>query len=292
MHKEKKGFAVPHVYVILLGLILLCSLLSYIVPAGQYDMMTVSGREVVDAATFHTVDSTPVTLMQMLSAVPRGMTQSAQIIFFIFIVGSVFAIVEKTGAIEAGIGRVCQLLGGKTLLLLPVIILLFSMGGAVFGMSEETIPFIPIFVSLCIAMGYDSLTGAAIVFCGAGAGYAGAFMNPFTMQVAQGIAGLPILSGMGYRIVMYAVYLVLTSAFIMWYACRVKKNPERSPMYEADLLRDDIVDLNNLKPFGGRTCSRCRLCCWFTALSAGAGIWMRFLRCLSVWRLLWLWSRG
>jgi len=252
MHKEKKGFAVPHVYVILLGLILLCSLLSYVVPAGQYDMMTVSGREVVDAATFHTVDSTPVTLMQMLSAVPRGMTQSAQIIFFIFIVGGVFAIVEKTGAIEAGIGRVCQLLGGKTLLLLPVIILLFSMGGAVFGMSEETIPFIPIFVSLCIAMGYDSLTGAAIVFCGAGAGYAGAFMNPFTMQVAQGIAGLPILSGMGYRIVMYAVYLVLTSAFIMWYACRVKKNPERSPMYEADLLRDDIVDLNNLKPFGGR----------------------------------------
>lgn len=252
MNKEKKGLPVPHVYVILLTLILICSLMSYIVPAGQYDMMTVGTREVVDAATYHLVEPTPVTLMQMLSAVPRGMTQSAQIIFFIFIVGGAFAILEKTGAIEAGIGKVCQLLGKRTLLLLPVIVLLFSMGGAVFGMSEETIPFIPIFVSLCIAMGYDSITGTAIVFCGAAAGYAGAFMNPFTLQVAQGIAGLPILSGMGFRVMMYIVYLLLTSGFIMWYASRVKKNPEKSPMYHEDQARDDIIDLNNLRPFGGR----------------------------------------
>ena len=252
MNKEKKGLPVPHVYVILLSLILICSLMSYIVPAGQYDMMNVNGREVVDAATYRHVESTPVTLMQMLSAVPRGMTQSAQIIFFIFIVGGAFAILEKTGAIEAGIGKVCQLLGGRTLLLLPVIVLLFSMGGAVFGMSEETIPFIPIFVSLCIAMGYDSITGTAIVFCGAAAGYAGAFMNPFTLQVAQGIAGLPILSGFGFRVVMYVAYLVLTSGFIMWYASRVKKNPEKSPMYHEDQAREDVIDLDNLKPFGGK----------------------------------------
>jgi len=167
MNKEKKGFPVPHVYVILLTLIAVCSLLSYVIPAGQYDMMTVGSREVVDASTYHVVQSTPVTLMQLLSAVPRGMTQSAQIIFFIFIVGGAFAVLEKTGAIEAGIGKVCQLLKGRTLLLLPVVMLLFSLGGAVFGMSEETIPFIPIFVSLCIAMGYDSITGTAIVFCGA-----------------------------------------------------------------------------------------------------------------------------
>lgn len=249
MNQKKTGFPVPHVYVILLTLIAVCSLLSYVIPAGQYDMMIAGDREVVDAATYHTVESTPVTLMQLLSAVPRGMTQSAQIIFFIFIVGGAFAILEKTGAIEAGIGRVCQLLGKRTLLLLPVIVLLFSMGGAVFGMSEETIPFIPIFVSLCIAMGYDSITGTAIVFCGAAAGYAGAFMNPFTLQVAQGIAGLPILSGMGYRIVMYISYLVLTCAFIMFYASRIKKNPEKSPMFHEDRAREDIIDLNNLKTF-------------------------------------------
>ena len=250
MNMEKKGFPVPHVYVILLTLILLFSVLSYVIPAGQYEMTTAGGREVVDANTYHIVESTPVTLMQLLSAVPRGMTQSAQIIFFIFIVGGAFAVLQKTGAIEAGIGKVCELLKGRTLLLLPVIVLLFSLGGAVFGMSEETIPFVPIFVSLCIAMGYDSITGTAIVFCGAAAGYAGAFMNPFTLQVAQGIAGLPILSGMGFRIVMYVAYLILSSTFIMWYAQRVKKNPEKSPMYYEDRAREDVIDLNNLKPFG------------------------------------------
>jgi len=101
-------------------------------------------------------------------------------------------------------------------------------------------------------MGYDSLTGAAIVFCGAGAGYAGAFMNPFTLQVAQGIAGLPILSGLGYRVVMYVAFVLMTSAFIMWYASRIKRNPEKSPMFFEDQQRDDVIDLNNLKPFGGR----------------------------------------
>ncbi len=250
MNEKKKGLPVPHVYVILLALIAICSLLSYVIPAGQYDMMTVGNREVVDASTYHTVESTPVTLMQLLSAVPRGMTQSAQIIFFIFIVGGAFAVLEKTGAIEAGIGKICQLLKGRTLLLLPVIVTLFSLGGAVFGMSEETIPFIPIFVSMCIAMGYDSITGTAIVFCGAAAGYAGAFMNPFTLQVAQGIAGLPILSAVGFRVVMYIVYLILTSTFIMAYASRIKRNPEKSPMYQEDRCREDVIDLDHLRPFG------------------------------------------
>ena len=252
MENKKTKFAVPHVYVLLLGLILICSLLSYVVPAGQYDMGTVNGREVVDAATFHNVDSTPVTLMQFLSAVPRGITESAQIIAFIFIIGGAFAIIQETRAIEAGIGRLLQILKDKTWVLIPLIMLLFALGGAVFGMSEETIPFIPIFVSLFIAMGYDSITGAAIVLCGAGAGFAGAFMNPFTLQVAQGIAELPILSGMEFRIVMFVVMITVTGAFVMWYANRVKKNPEKSPMYAVDRTREDKIDLNNLQPFGTR----------------------------------------
>lgn len=252
MKQVKRKFEVPHVYILLMGLILICSLLSYVVPAGQYDMITSEGREIIDSTSYHIVKSTPVTPMQLLSAIPRGMTESAQIIFFIFIVGGSFAIIQETGAIEAGIGSLIRRLKGKTLVLIPVILTLFSLGAAVFGMSEETIPFIPIFVSLCIAMGYDSITGAAIVLCGSAAGYAGAFMNPFTLQVAQGIAGLPILSGMEFRIVMYIVYLVVTSAFVMRYASKVKKDPRKSPMYEFDKTREDVVDLANLKPFGGK----------------------------------------
>lgn len=241
--------AVPHVYVLLIGLMLLCSILSYVIPAGQYDMVLVDGREIVDSQTYHAVEQTPVTLMQFLSAIPRGMQQAAQIIFFIFIVGGAFEILQETRAIEAGIGSLLKLLKGKTWIILPVITILFSLGGAVFGMSEETIPFIPIFVSLCIAMGYDSITGAAIVLCGAAAGYAGAFMNPFTLQVAQGIAELPLMSGIEYRVVMFVVFTGTAIAFIMWYANRVKKNPKLSGMYEIDCAREDGMDLAHMKAF-------------------------------------------
>ncbi len=252
MNEKKVKIAVPHVYILLLGLILIGAILSYIIPAGQYDMMTVGGREVVDSETYHVVEQTPVSFMQLLSAVPRGMSESAQIIFFIFIVGGVFAVLQETRAIEAGIGRLIKLLHGKTLMIIPVIMLLFALGGAAFGMSEETIPFVPILVSICIAMGYDSLTGAAIVLCGSAAGFAGAFLNPFTMQVAQGIAGLPILSGMSYRIVIFVVMVAVTAGFVMWYAIKVKKNPLKSPMYEIDRARDNIIDLDNLQAFGMR----------------------------------------
>lgn len=249
MEKQKKKFQVPHVYILLIGLILFCSLLSYIIPAGVYDVMEVGGKEVLDATSYHLVDAAPVTIMQFLSSIPRGMIASAQIIFFIFITGGVFEVLNETRAIEAGIGKLIKILKDKTWVIIPVVMILFSLGGAIFGMSEETIPFVPIFVSLCIAMGYDSITGAAIVLCGAGAGFAGAFMNPFTLQVAQGIAGLPLLSGIEFRIAMYLVLITFAILMVMMYANKVKKNPEISCMYEADKLREDVVDLETLKEF-------------------------------------------
>ena len=253
MKQKKKKFAVPHVYILLLALILLCSILTYIIPAGTYDMMTLEdGREVVNAETFHNVDSTPVSFMQFLTAVPRGMQESAQIIFFIFIVGGTMAVVQETRAIEAGMGRLIKALKDKSIIIIPIIMILFSICGSVFGMAEETIPFIPIFVSLCIAMGFDSITGAAIVLCGAGAGFAGAFMNPFTIQVAQGIAGLPPLSAMGFRVVLYICFVLLAVTFVMRYALKIKKNPQLSNMHEFDKTREESVDLDSLPEFGGK----------------------------------------
>ena len=162
------------------------------------------------------------------------------------------AVLQETRAIEAGMGRMIKAMKSKTLLLIPIVMFLFSLCGSVFGMAEETIPFIPIFVSLMIAAGYDSITGVAIVFCGASAGFAGAFINPFTIQVAQGIAQLPLLSGMTFRIVMYICMVLLTTIAVMLYATKVKKNPQLSPMYEFDQTREDVADLDSLPTFGGR----------------------------------------
>ena len=216
-------------------------------------MMTLEdGREVFNSDTFHNVDSTPVSFLQFLTAVPRGMQESAQIIFFIFIVGGTMAVVQETRAIEAGMGRLIKALKDKSIIIIPIIMVLFSICGSVFGMAEETIPFIPIFVSLCIAMGFDSITGAAIVLCGAGAGFAGAFMNPFTIQVAQGIAGLPPLSAMGFRVVLYICFVLLAVTFVMRYALKIKKNPQLSNMHEFDKTREESVDLDSLPEFGGK----------------------------------------
>lgn len=252
MEEKKKKFAVPHVYILLLFLIAICSVLTYIIPAGQYDMMTVGTREVVDATTYHSVAQTPVSLLQFLSSVPRGMQESAQIIFFIFIVGGAFAVVQETKAIEAGMGRLIKSMAGMTIIIIPIIMFLFSLGGAIFGMAEETIPFVPIFVALCVAMGYDSMTGAAVVLCGAGAGFAGAFMNPFTIQVAQGIAELPLLSATSFRVVMYVCMVLLATTYVMRYAHKVKKNPQLSLMHDFDKKREDAIDLDALQEFGAK----------------------------------------
>lgn len=251
--KMKKKIQVPHVYVLLIGIILLCSILTYIIPAGQYGMMTLeSGREVVDPLSFQTVASTPVGLMGFLSSIPRGMVESASIIFFIFIVGGSFTVLQDTGAIEAGLGRLTKALSGMEVVVIPAVMIAFSLGGAVIGMAEESLPFIPIMVSLAVAMGFDSMTGTAMVLCGAGCGFAGAFMNPFTVGVSQGIAGLPLFSGLGFRFVLYLCMVSLTVTFVTLYARKVKKNPQLSVMYEVDQAREDKLDLSNLHAFGGR----------------------------------------
>lgn len=253
MEEKKKKFQVPHVYILLIGIILICAILTYIIPAGSYEMMTLeSGREVVDPSTYATVDKTPVSLMGFLTSIPRGMIESAQIIFFIFIVGGSFTVLQDTGAVEAGLGRLIKSMSGAEIIIIPVIMFAFSLGGAVIGMAEETLAFIPIMVSLAIAMGYDSLTGVGMVLIGAGAGFAGAFMNPFTIGVAQGIAGLPLFSGKGLRIVLYVIMVAVSALFVMRYAMKIKKEPTLSPMHAVDIAREDKIDLENLKPFGGK----------------------------------------
>jgi uncharacterized ion transporter superfamily protein YfcC len=247
---EKKKRRIPHVYVILLIVVAICAILTYIVPAGQYGTMTAaSGREVVDPNSFEWVENTPVGLMDYFKAVPDGLVATASIIFFIFIVGGAFAVVNATGAIEAGIGEITRKMQGKERAIIPVIVFVFSLGGAVFGMAEETLPFIPIMVTLAIALGFDSLTGIAMVLAGAGAGFAGAFMNPFTVGVAQGIAELPLFSGLGFRMIGYVVMVSLVAVFIYRYAGKIKKNPELSPMYEFDKTREDKLDLDQIEEF-------------------------------------------
>ncbi|UCD38715.1 MAG: putative basic amino acid antiporter YfcC, partial [Fidelibacterota bacterium] len=131
--------------------------------------------------------------------------------------------------------------------------LLFSLGGAVFGMSEETIPFVLIFVPLAMRLGYDSITGVAIPFVGAGAGFAGAFLNPFTVGVAQGIAEVPLFSGLSYRFVCWLVVTAAAIAYVMIYAAKVKAAPEKSPTHAEDEEKRSSLEAGQSDEFSGMT---------------------------------------
>ena len=217
-------------------------------------MMTLEdGRSVVNPETFQHIEQTPVNLMGTFSAVFRGMVEAADIIFLIFIFGACFGVIGVTGAIDAGLVKASKLLAGKETLIIPVLMIIFSLMGAIIGSAEDLLPYVPICVSLCLALGFDSITGTAIVLCGACAGFAGAFMNPYTEGVAQSIAGLPLFSGMLYRICVYALMVLLTIGFVFLYARKIKKNPKLSPMYEVDSVREDKLELDEkLHPFGIR----------------------------------------
>lgn len=235
---KRKKFQVPHVYVIIFSLIIIAAIATYIVPAGEYERTTDDeGRTVVIEGTYAHVESTPVGFLEIFQSLHQGMVNAAGIIFFIFIIGGAFGIFRATGALDGAIGSISKRMGGKEILLIPVLMIFFALGGAIFGMAEETIPYVMIITPLAFMLGYDSIVGAAIVLVGAAAGFTAAFMNPFTVGVAQGIAELPIYSGLGTRIVFWVIFLAISIAYVMWYANKIRKDPTQSIMYEEDKER-------------------------------------------------------
>ena len=240
---------IPHTYALIFYIIIFAAILTWIVPGGEFSREIIdinnSKKEVIVADSYHRVESKAQT-WQVFAAFFKGFVDKAEIIIFIFMVGGAFMIVGKSRAIDAGIFsflkaseklkkiRLLHFLGVDNLIL-SSIMLMFSIFGAVFGMSEETIPFVLIIVPLAITMGYDSITGVAIVFVAAAMGFAGAILNPFTIGVAQGIAGLPLFSGIGYRIFSWIVINLFGISYILIYAKKIKKYPEKSLVCPDDL---------------------------------------------------------
>ncbi|MGB9110120.1 MAG: YfcC family protein [Telluria sp.] len=230
----------PNTFVLLFAILALIALATWLVPGGKYDTHLVNGKQLVDPATFHYVASAPQGLVALMKAPIKGFVEAAQIIGFVLIVGGAFAVVQRTEAIDTAIRSIARAHEHSALVraaLIPVFVTLFSLGGATFGMNEEVIPFILIFVPLALALGYDTVTGVAIPFLGSQVGFGAAFLNPFNVGIAQGIAGVPVFSGMGYRLIVWAAATIVTIVFLMWYAARVKRNPALSPTFVLDQTR-------------------------------------------------------
>ncbi|MBQ7492067.1 MAG: YfcC family protein [Clostridia bacterium] len=259
MEKEKKRkFRVPHVFSLLMIIILICAILSYIVPAGSYERVdfidpnTGKSRTIIDADSFQYIERTPVSLMTLLSSLAGGMAQVSDIIFFVFIVGGSIAVLQASGAIEGGLMGLAKRLKGYEIIVIPVIMVLITTLGVIMGACEEMIPLIPIMVALALQIGFDSITGTAMIIGSTAAGFSCSVLNPFNVGVAQGIAELPAFSGAWYRIIMAIIMLGVTIFMVCRYALKVKKNPAFSSMHEFDKTREEVsVEEKDVK-FGVR----------------------------------------
>lgn len=241
MGKKKRAFQMPHSYVILFIMLVVVTLLTYIVPSGEYTRVTdeLTGREVVVEGSYQTVENTYITPFGMFTALFQGMVESADIIFFIlFAYGLVYMLI-KSGAFYGGIGVLLKKFAGKEKFMLPIFMLLFAIGGSTIGISEEFYGIIPVFVGIGIAMGYDGLVGGCVICLSMAVGFSANTTNPFSIGIAQSLAGLPMMSGMAYRIIMFICFVSLSIFYVMRYAKKVKANPELS------LVKD--VDFGNLK---------------------------------------------
>ena len=209
-------FKLPNTYVLIAALIVLCAVATWLVPGGRY----VTAED--GTLSYESIPSAPQT-WQVFSAFYHGFVKQAGIIVFILVVGGAFWLLNATGAVSVGIGRFITRVGKHDKLVLVAISVLFSLAGAVFGMSEETIPFVGIVVPLVVSMGYDALMGMLVVYVASNIGFSSAFMNPFTVGIAQGMADLPLFSGMGYRLVCWAFFTLLLVAAVWIYAARSRK---------------------------------------------------------------------
>ena len=226
--REPRGSRFPDALVLIFGLILLAQLATYVLPAGEFERQ---GRQVV-RGTYHAVEATPLPIFTFLTAVPAGLADAADIIFLILIVGGVFGVLRATGAIDALIGLAIHRLGGRPVLLVGGLVTLFAVGSSTVGMAEEYMPFVPLLVTMCLALRMDAVVALGIIYVGTGVGYGCAALNPFTVLIGQSIAGVELTSGQGVRWLLLAVCLVIGVHHILRYMRRVQANPDRSLVHD------------------------------------------------------------
>lgn len=228
----------PHTYALLLLIIIFASLLTYIIPAGEYAREEKGGQTLVVSGSYQEVQQQGVSFFDIFRAIPEGLIGGGEIVFYIFLVGGAFGIVHKTGAFENGVNKAMQVLGSFKFLMIPLTMVIFSILGFSIGLAEETIIFVPIGIIIARTLGYDALTGAAMIILGAASGFIGGMLNPFTVGVAQSVAELPMFSGWGLRTIIYLFILTAAIITVMIYAHKVKGDKTKSLVYELEQVEE------------------------------------------------------
>jgi uncharacterized ion transporter superfamily protein YfcC len=242
---------IPHVFVILIIIIFICSLFSYFIPSGSFDRETKKignrDRTIIVPNSYKPLEKEislkgiflgsssenkvqPVSLTGFISAIPRGLENSADIVFFIFILGGVFGILQRTGTIIAFLQALMKRFNKSAPLLTSLLMLSVAVGGSTLGMGEEFIPLVPIFIMLATKLGYDPIYGLSMVMLAADVGFAAATFNPFTVGIASGIAEVTLGNDFWFRVIFFSIIFLVTLTYVLRYGAIIKRNPSKSLM--------------------------------------------------------------
>ena len=231
--RKQKGFHMPHVFIILLVIMLFVVLLSYLIPSGAYERIEdSSGITVINPDTFQYVENeTPITFMDYFEAVYTGFVNGATIMGTLFISSGVIYLLEVSGAFGAGINMILKKTKGKEFSVVCIFYTIFVVFG-VLGYGEAAYPFYPLAVTIGFALGYDRMVGTALAIVGSTVGFTSGLMNTFTTGVAQQIVGLPLFSGIGFRAVGLVVFYIIGLIGLYTYCRKIKRDPSLSLMSE------------------------------------------------------------
>ncbi|MCB6609841.1 TIGR00366 family protein [[Clostridium] symbiosum] len=249
LQPKRKSLKCLIFYVLLVSIIIICAIASWILPAGEFERaLNDAGREMVVPGTYHIIESTPVGFFTLVQSLYNGTVDAAGVTFFVFISYASIGLIIASGAFNGLVASMLRVLKGSArAVIIPVFITLIGCASSTIGVFEEMFPFIPIFVGISIAMGYDAIVGLAIVALGTGLGYSGAVMNPFTVGMAQSIADIPQMSGAGFRIVCHLVLIAVASVYVVRYALKIQADPSKSLVYgdNFDTLTMDSDNIEN-----------------------------------------------
>jgi uncharacterized ion transporter superfamily protein YfcC len=246
---NKKKFEFPHTYVIIFALIVFAVLLTWIVPSGQFPRIKdpTSGKITIVADQFAFIKNTPVSFLDIPFKIVAALNKSSSIIFLVLIVGGTFNVIIKTGMFQALTSKVTKIFAHKEEMLIPAFTTIFAIACMSMGVNTF-IGFAPVAIILARSMGYDAIVGISMVALGGAIGFSTGSFNPFTTGVAQALAGLPMFSGVGYRIFCLVVFLIVTNIYIIMYAKKIKKNPELSVVYDLEQLENNPNNRNDVMP--------------------------------------------
>ena len=231
----KKKFVFPNTYVIIIMMMIVAVLLTWIIPSGEFERVKdeVSKQSIIIPGTFKYIENNPISLLKIPVYIMKGLAKASDIVFLVIIVGGAFNIIIETGMFQSFAGRLTKVFSNKEVLIIPAFSTIFALACTTMGVNTF-IGFAPIAVIIARSIGYDAIVGVSMVALGGAIGFSTGTFNPFTTGVAQSLAGLPIFSGLGYRFICLVAFLIVTNIYIIWYAKKVKANPESSVVYEME----------------------------------------------------------